>query len=68
MLTVMTWNVENLFKPGPGAEPDEAARFQAKLGQLAQIITSSAPDLVGVQEIGAPEAFADLLAAAPRWR
>jgi hypothetical protein len=59
---VMTWNVENLFRPGADAGPDTQAIYQAKLQGLAEMINSQAPDALSVQEIGDPAALADLIA------
>jgi endonuclease/exonuclease/phosphatase family metal-dependent hydrolase len=69
MFTVMTWNLENFQQPAATAEQDVKDRYQHKLQQLAALITSTAPDLVGVQEVLgahddlAPAAFDDLRAA-----
>jgi endonuclease/exonuclease/phosphatase family metal-dependent hydrolase len=59
MFTVMTWNVENLFRP---TGPDSAAQpaYQAKLDSLAGPINASAPDLLALQEIGGQDALDDL--------
>jgi endonuclease/exonuclease/phosphatase family metal-dependent hydrolase len=59
---VMTWNVENLFRPGADGGPDTQAVYQAKLQGLAATINSQAPDALAVQEIGDPAALADLVA------
>jgi thiamine phosphate synthase YjbQ (UPF0047 family) len=59
---VMTWNVENLFRPGADGGPDTQAVYQAKLHGLAETINSQAPDALSVQEIGDPAALADLVA------
>lgn len=58
-LSVMTWNVENLFPKGPGDPQDEIDRYQAKLDLLAGTITVLDPDVVAFQELGAG-ALADL--------
>ena len=52
-LSVMTWNVENLFQRGPGDPQDELDRYQAKLNLLAGTITVLNPDIVAFQELGA---------------
>ncbi len=59
-LTVMTWNVENLFRPGPEASPAEHERYQRKLDLLAAVIAQHAPDVVALQEIGGEEPLHDL--------
>lgn len=53
MFTVMTWNVENLFVP-PAAQ---RAAYEAKLDELADVITAAAPHLLAVQEIGDEASF-----------
>ena len=57
---VMTWNVENLFRPGPGAGQPEQQRFQQKLQLLANVINQLAPDVVALQEVGGLEPLSDL--------
>ncbi|MGC5035721.1 endonuclease/exonuclease/phosphatase family protein [Streptomyces sp. DT190] len=55
-----TWNLENLYRPGgPYGPPDEAA-YDRKLAALAAVITELDPFLLGVQEVGDPEALKDL--------
>ncbi|OLT42359.1 endonuclease [Saccharomonospora sp. CUA-673] len=61
MVTVGTWNLENLFRPGQDGGPDSDREYQAKLDSLAKTITSIAPDVLAVQEVGDPEALADLV-------
>jgi hypothetical protein len=58
---VMTWNVENLFRPGCGQRPDTKAVYQAKLQGLADMINSQTRDAPSVQGIGDPDAHADLV-------
>jgi endonuclease/exonuclease/phosphatase family metal-dependent hydrolase len=58
--TAMTWNVENLFRPAPGASPSDQQRFQQKLTLLASVITRLAPDVVALQEVGGAEPLHDL--------
>jgi endonuclease/exonuclease/phosphatase family metal-dependent hydrolase len=55
---VMTWNVENLFRP---ADPSEQVAYNQKLQGLSEIILTLAPDVLALQEIGSPEALADLV-------
>lgn len=61
MFKVMTWNVENLFKPGSASGPPSQAVYDAKLQGLASTITDEAPDALAVQEIGDPAALDDLV-------
>jgi endonuclease/exonuclease/phosphatase family metal-dependent hydrolase len=58
---VMTWNVENLFRPGQDAGPPDQATFEAKLDGLAAMINAQAPDALALQEIGDPDALDDLV-------
>ncbi|MFD9432528.1 endonuclease/exonuclease/phosphatase family protein [Streptomyces sp. NPDC060002] len=56
-----TWNLENLYRPkGPFGPKDEAA-YETKLTALAAVVTALDPAVLGVQEVGEPEALADLL-------
>jgi endonuclease/exonuclease/phosphatase family metal-dependent hydrolase len=56
----MTWNVENLFRPEPGATQPDRQRFQRKLELLAGVINQLAPDVVALQEVGGEEPLHDL--------
>jgi endonuclease/exonuclease/phosphatase family metal-dependent hydrolase len=57
----MTWNVENLFRPGTEFGPESQDIYDAKLAYLAQKISIDIDaDVIALQEIGSPEAFADL--------
>lgn len=58
-ITVMTWNVENLFPTGDGDPPAEVGLYQEKLDFLAGTITVLEPDVVGLQELG-PNALSGL--------
>ena len=40
-LSVMTWNVENLFPPGAGDPQAQIDRYQAKLGLLADTVANN---------------------------
>lgn len=62
-IVVMTWNVENLFRPATDAAPDGKDTYERKLDYLAATIRAVAPDALAVQEVGSPEAAADLRAA-----
>jgi endonuclease/exonuclease/phosphatase family metal-dependent hydrolase len=63
MLTVATWNLENFFRPGAAAGPTSQAAYATKLAHLRATIEAIAPDVLGVQEVGQPEALEDLRAA-----
>jgi exonuclease III len=60
---VMTWNVENLFLPFEEGGPDTQAAFDRKLASLVGVIDQEHPDVLGLQEIGSPEALAALQGA-----
>lgn len=57
---VMTWNVENLFRPAPGAPAAQQQRYQQKLQVLATVINQQAPDVLALQEVGGLEPVNDL--------
>jgi hypothetical protein len=57
---VMTWNVENLFRPGQAPTALPAADYQAKVDLLATTISRLGPDVLAFQEIGSDSAFQDL--------
>ncbi|WP_214415950.1 endonuclease/exonuclease/phosphatase family protein [Sphaerisporangium fuscum] len=63
MVVVGTWNLENLYRPGGEYGPRDAAAYQAKIKAMAGTIAGIAPDVLGVQEVGQPEALADLVGA-----
>lgn len=55
-----TWNLENLYRPGGPFGPKDKAAYESKLAALAAVITALDPALLGVQEVGEPEALRDL--------
>jgi endonuclease/exonuclease/phosphatase family metal-dependent hydrolase len=59
-LKVMTWNVENLFRPAPAATAVDQQRYQQKLALLAGIIQQRDADIVALQEVGGEEPLLDL--------
>jgi hypothetical protein len=61
VLTVMTWNVENLFRFGSPSGPQSEAAYQVKLKGLAAMIKAQAPDVLALQEVGDPAALDDLV-------
>jgi endonuclease/exonuclease/phosphatase family metal-dependent hydrolase len=61
MVKIGTWNLENLFRPGPDGPSTDAA-YTAKLDALAATIRDLAPDVLAVQEVGDPDALKDLAA------
>ncbi|MGQ0575013.1 MAG: endonuclease/exonuclease/phosphatase family protein [Pseudonocardia sp.] len=64
MVRIGTWNLENLFRPGDAGGPSSDAAYRAKLASLARTITDIEPDVLAVQEVGNPDALADLADAA----
>ena len=61
MFKVMTWNVENLFRPGAPSGPASEAVFEQKLQGLASVIDAQSPDGLALQEVGDPAALDDLV-------
>ncbi|MEU1591523.1 endonuclease/exonuclease/phosphatase family protein [Streptomyces sp. NPDC005708] len=59
-MLVGTWNLENLYRPGGPFGPKDKAAYETKLAALAAVITKLDPALLGVQEVGEPEALEDL--------
>ncbi|WP_406259262.1 endonuclease/exonuclease/phosphatase family protein [Streptomyces chartreusis] len=55
-----TWNLENLYRPGGEFGPKDKAAYESKLAALAAVVTQLDPALLGVQEVGDPEALSDL--------
>ncbi|MFJ6081905.1 endonuclease/exonuclease/phosphatase family protein [Streptomyces sp. NPDC092369] len=55
-----TWNLENLYRPGGPSGPKDKAAYDTKLAALAAVLTALDPGLLGVQEVGDPEALEDL--------
>ncbi|WP_210602859.1 endonuclease/exonuclease/phosphatase family protein [Brevibacterium oceani] len=60
MVTIGTWNLENLFRPGDDSGPKSSQEYESKLDALASTITDLAPDVLAVQEVGDPHALDDL--------
>jgi hypothetical protein len=61
-LKVMTWNLENLFRPGSGDGPTTQAAYDEKLAGLAAMINQEQPHALAVQELGDPDALARQIA------
>jgi predicted extracellular nuclease len=64
MVRIGTWNLENLFRPGQDSGPRDDAAYKAKLEALTTTINTIQPDVLAVQEVGNPDALADLVAEA----
>jgi endonuclease/exonuclease/phosphatase family metal-dependent hydrolase len=60
-MIIGTWNLENLYRPGGPFGPKDKAAYDTKLAALAEVITQLDPSLLGVQEVGEPEALRDLV-------
>src|SRR5689334_9002368 len=60
-MLIGTWNLENLYRPGGPFGPPDKAAYETKLAALATTITELNPTLLGVQEVGEPEALRDLV-------
>lgn len=66
-MKLMTWNVENLFRPGGKHDGvTDPALYEQKIKNLAAMIADDDPDVVALQEVGDPAALDDLLARLPR--
>jgi endonuclease/exonuclease/phosphatase family metal-dependent hydrolase len=61
MVTVATWNLENLYRPGGSFGPRTQEAYDAKLAALAKTVALVEPDVLAVQEVGDPEALDDLV-------
>lgn len=62
MPVITTWNLENFFRPGGEYGPRTQDVYEKKLAYLADRISTLAPDVVAVQEVGDPGALGDLAA------
>lgn len=58
-LRVMTWNIENLFRPEASAAT-AADPYERKLRLIGDTVDALAPDIIAFQEIGSEDAFDDL--------
>jgi endonuclease/exonuclease/phosphatase family metal-dependent hydrolase len=63
MVTVATWNVENLFLPGTPDGPSSDDVYRRKLSHLASVISGADADVVCLQEVGGDQPLADLVSA-----
>ena len=61
MLTVTTWNVQNLFPAGSADGPNTQNDYDDKLNALAGTVQALAPDVLALQEIGDTACLEDLL-------
>jgi endonuclease/exonuclease/phosphatase family metal-dependent hydrolase len=59
---VVTWNVENLFRPAATAGPQVLARYPQKIALLAAVLAQLDADVVALQELGGLEPLVDLAA------
>jgi endonuclease/exonuclease/phosphatase family metal-dependent hydrolase len=63
MVTVGTWNVENLFLAGTPDGPSNDDVYRRKLSYLASVITDVGADVACLQEVGGEQPLADLVSA-----
>jgi endonuclease/exonuclease/phosphatase family metal-dependent hydrolase len=61
VITIATWNVQNLFLPG-GDGPRTPEAYRTKLDGLAATVRDAGVEAVAVQEVGDATAFEDLRA------
>ena len=59
-LTVMTWNIQNLFPAGHGGGPATQQEYDDKVGAPAAVIDAVEPDILALQEDGPEQVLADL--------
>jgi endonuclease/exonuclease/phosphatase family metal-dependent hydrolase len=62
VLTVTTWNVQNLFPAGSADGPATQQAYDDKLDALATTIGTLGADVLALQEIGDPACLGELLA------
>lgn len=62
-LTVMTWNIQNLFPVGHVDGPATQQEYDDKVAGLAEVINAVEPDVLALQEVGPEHVLADLDAA-----
>ncbi|MEW9533976.1 endonuclease/exonuclease/phosphatase family protein [Microbispora sp. NPDC049125] len=60
MTSAGTWNVENLFRPGGDFGPADQPSYDEKIRGIAETITRAGVDVLAVQEVGDPDALADV--------
>lgn len=58
---VVTWNLENLYRPNSQFGPKTQDEFEQKLDCLTKIISDLDADVVALQEVGSKDAFEDLV-------
>ena len=61
MAIIAIWNLENLFRPGGDFGPKTSAVYDAKLDGLVRVVDAIGPDVLAVEEVGDPNALADLV-------
>jgi endonuclease/exonuclease/phosphatase family protein len=62
-LTVMTWNIQNLFPVGHQDGPATQQDYDDKVTALAEVIDAVEPDVLALQEVGPEQVLGDLNAA-----
>lgn len=61
MLTVTTYNVQNLYPAGSDFGPRTEQAYERKLDALADTVAALAPEVLALQEVGDPAVLTDLL-------
>ncbi|SDM73614.1 Hemolysin-type calcium-binding repeat-containing protein [Geodermatophilus siccatus] len=59
-MRIGTWDLENLLRPEDEAGPGDPAGYGAEPAALAEVVVRTAPDVLAVQEVGNPDALADV--------
>jgi hypothetical protein len=57
---MLTWNLQNLFAASTPDGPPAPEAFDTKLASLAEVLDAQQPDVAALQELGPPEALAQL--------
>jgi predicted extracellular nuclease len=59
-LTVMTWNIQNLFPVRHGDGPATQQEYDDKVAGLAEVINAVEPDVLALQEVGPEQGLAGI--------
>jgi len=59
-LTVMTWNIQNLFPVGHVDGPATQQEYDDKVAGLAEVINAVEPDVLALQEVGPEQGLAGI--------
>lgn len=61
MVTIGTWNLENLLRLGGDSGPEDSQEYESKFETLAATITDLASDVLADQAVGDSSALDDLV-------